>query len=366
MRRLLCFSTAVEDHALFSRCELPWLEPPTTLPHGFWGSPKVSTRIKCLPEDFQVEEKLGYALDGDGDHVWLRVAKRNVNTDWIAGRLARLAEVAVGNVGFAGLKDRRALTTQWFSVLVANRPEPNWRLLDSDDLTVLEVLRHRRKLRRGGFQTNEFKLRLRDLQGPKADLLRRLERVSSHGVPNYFGPQRFGRDGNNLRLAHAMLTGLRPVRSRHQRGLYLSAVRAFLFNRVLGERVTQGTWNRALAGDVMMLDGTHSIFALAQSSDVVNERLVRQDIHPTGPLCGRGESLAQGQALALESAVLAPYWRWCQRLEGEGLSGSRRALRLAVKRLRYWFEGEHTLYLQFVLSPGSYATTVLRELVSIR
>jgi tRNA pseudouridine13 synthase len=272
----------------------------------------------------------------------------------------------VANVGFAGLKDRQALTTQWFSVLVANRPEPNWRSLDADDITVIDVSRHRRKLRRGGIATNQFKLRLRDLQGTKKDLMRRLERVASDGVPNYFGPQRFGRDGNNLAIARAMLGGWRMVRSRPQRGLYLSAVRAFLFNRVLAERVANGTWNQAIPGDVMMLDGSHSVFALLQPTDVINERLARQDIHPTGPLWGRGQSLAQNKASAIESEVLAPYRTWCQSLERAGLTGSRRALRVAVRNLCYRVEAEHTLHLQFMLGPGSYATTVLRELVSLR
>ena len=334
--------------------------PPSALPRAF-ASPPGRGRIKQHPEDFEVDELLGFEPDGEGGHVWLRVRKRGANTRWVARGLARIANVRTRDVGYAGLKDRAALTTQWFSVPVIAAVEPDWGAIETCDVEVLETTRHRRKLRRGVQAGNRFRVRVRDFEGDEAAIFERAATLADAGVPNYFGAQRFGHDAGNIARAAEMLGGAR-VRERALRGLYLSAVRAMLFNRVLARRVEDGSWRRALPGEALMLDGSRSVFNEPAPGEAIRERLARLDVHPTGPLCGRGEPVASGEALALESAALAPCAEWCDGLAESGLAHARRALRVRVAGLEAGFEGPGTLVADFRLPAGAYATMVLREL----
>jgi tRNA pseudouridine13 synthase len=330
------------------------------------GPPVVSGRLREAPEDFVVEEDLGFLPDGQGDHALLLLAKRNANTEWVARRLAELAGVRPFEVGYAGLKDRRSVARQWFSVPLAGRPEPDWQRLESEDVRVLSVTRHRRKLRRGALKGNRFALTVRAIQGDLADLHRRLESIADRGVPNYFGEQRFGHGAANLSHAQAMLTGALQVRDRHKRGIYLSAARSWLFNRVLSCRVEQGSWDQALAGDTMMLAGTHSLFTVAEVDDPIRRRILDMNIHPTGPLWGRGEPPTRLESRQLEEQALAGLELWCQGLERAGLTQERRSLRLRIDGLEWEIDAHGDLYLRFRLPAGGYATSVLRELIEHR
>ncbi|AGA90122.1 hypothetical protein Thimo_1327 [Thioflavicoccus mobilis 8321] len=329
------------------------------------GGPPASGRLRATPADFVVEERLGFAPDGDGEHRLLRVRKVGANTEWVARRLAAFAGVPASAVGWAGLKDRHAVTTQWFTVPVTNRPEPDWAAAGADDdgFRVLEVHRHRRKLRRGALAGNRFQLRIGSLSGDRAALHERLARVAEHGVPNYFGEQRFGRGGANLERASALFEG-RPGRvDRHRRGLWLSAVRAQLFNEVLAERVIRGDWDRPLAGDRMQLAGSQSHFAAETIDEALCARTRAGDIAPTGPLWGRGAPLTSGTPAQLEGEVAAAFPLWVQGLEAAGLKHERRALRLTAKDLTWEWRGDDLLELAFELPAGAYATAVVRELV---
>ncbi|HEB99392.1 MAG TPA: tRNA pseudouridine(13) synthase TruD [Thiotrichales bacterium] len=327
------------------------------------GGPVGTGHLRSRPEDFEVEEILGFEPDGEGQHRLLWVQKRDTNTDWLAGRLARFAGVKRRDVGYAGLKDRHAVTRQWFSVDLAGSDEPDWSALDIEGVTVLRAERHRRKLRRGTLQGNRFRIVIRELEAEPARLEARLDAVRRLGVPNYFGEQRFGRNGANLQTAKAMFGG-RKIRDRHARSLCLSAARSWLFNDILNVRVERGDWNRPLAGDVMMLAGTRSHF-LAGETDAGLERRVHEfDIHPTGPLWGRGELPTRSEAAALEAELPRRHPLFCQGLERAGLEQERRALRLPVPDLAWTLDTEAgTLTLEFTLPAGAYATTVLREIV---
>ncbi|HFD91792.1 MAG TPA: tRNA pseudouridine(13) synthase TruD [Gammaproteobacteria bacterium] len=327
------------------------------------GRPPASARLRQMPEDFQVEEVLGFAPSGEGQHVLLRLRKRNANTEWVACQLARLAGVGRRSVGYAGLKDRHAVTTQWFSVDLAGRAVPDWGRLAEMDIEVLSWARHDRKLRHGAVRANRFRIVLRGLNGDRAALVTALERIAREGSPNYFGPQRFGRD--NLRQAAAMLLEGRPVRDRFRRGIYLSTARAWLFNRVLARRVTEGCWNEALPGDVMMLEGSHSIFPCPRPDADLRDRLATGDIHPTGPLWGSGDSPVSAAAAALETAALEEDRALCHALATAGLRQQRRALRIFPRELQWQMDGD-TLTLGFILPAGGYATSVLREAVEFR
>lgn len=340
----------------------PCFIAPQTLPRAYGAVPGHG-RIKLHTDDFLVEEILGFEPEGEGPHAWLQIRKRETNTPWLAGALARLAGVARRDVGYAGLKDRAAVTTQWFSVPMEGRKEPDWTILDSAEVQVLQVTRHRKKLRRGIQKGNRFQIRVQEFHGDRSALLNRVVELAGGGVPNYFGEQRFGRDGGNINSAWEMLVGGKRVRDRGLRGLYLSAARSMLFNRVLAQRVGDGNWCCAIPGEALMLDGSHSIFIQAQPDADIDARLARMDLHPTGPLWGSGDALACGEALALEESALSDCGPWCDGLDAAGLKHARRALRVAVTGLDVAFEAADRLMLSFELPAGAYATMAVRELV---
>ena len=332
----------------------------TPLPFAH-GQPHARGCLRATPEDFQVREELDFAPDGAGEHVWLWVRKRGANTDWVARQLARRAGVPPGAVSYAGLKDRHAVTEQWFSVHLPGKADPDWSVDPASDFAVLEAARHSRKLRRGALRGNAFRIVARDLDGDPAELAARFERIAATGVPNYFGEQRFGREGGNLERAAAMFEGREKVRDRQQRGLYLSAARSALFNAVLARRVVEGAWNRALPGDVLMLAGSHSIFAIEAVDDAIRQRVAAFDLHPTGPLWGAGALRVAGAVWDLETemAALLPLFR--DGLAAAGLEQERRALRLMVRDATLEWSEPGVAVLGFRLPAGAYATTVLRE-----
>ncbi len=334
-----------------------------TAPYPYaWGGPTARGRLREQPEDFQVDECLPFQPSGGGEHVLVKIRKRGENTLWVARRLARVAGVAERDVGYAGLKDRHAVTSQWFSVGLAGKPEPDWSAVGSESIEVLESARHNRKLRPGAAAGNRFRLRVRGIDGDGGGLDERLEQVRGAGVPNYFGEQRFGHDGDNLAQARALFGGTLRVRDRKLRGIYLSAARAWIFNAVLAERVSAGSWNRALAGDVMNLDARRAVFATEMPDDELRGRIQRLEIHPTGPLWGRGTSMAGGEAALCEQRIAQYNGDLTAGLERAGLEQERRALRVRVGDLQWARDGD-TLELAFTLPSGSFATVVVREIV---
>jgi len=327
------------------------------------GGPVATGRLRVEIDDFQVDEQLGFAPDGDGEHWLLQVEKRDANTHWVAGQLARFAGVAARDVSYSGLKDRRAIANQWFSVHDPKRRLLDWSDASCDEFSVIVAERHRRKLRRGSHRANRFRIRIRDLR-ETGKLEERLDSVARLSVPNYFGEQRFGRGGANIGKALAMFATRARV-DRHHRSIYLSAARSWLFNRVLAARVLRGVWNQAIEGEVFALDGTRSVFS-ETPDEALRKRLAGLDVHPTGPMWGRGGLAPTGQCLALEARVLAAWPVLLEGLESAGLDQQRRALRLNTGELKWHRADPGVLELQFDLGRGAFATSVLREIVSIR
>jgi tRNA pseudouridine13 synthase len=338
----------------------PWRRV-AALPYAF-GGPPVRAQLRTRPDDFIVDELLAFGPDGEGEHALLRVRKTSANTEWVARRIAMLAGVSVKAVGYAGLKDRHAVTTQWFSVHLGPLAPPHWRLLAEDNIEVLEQHRHRRKLKRGSLAGNHFEIRLRGLEGDLHALQALADRLAKRGVPNYFGPQRFGQNDSNLLRAQALFNGTAPRASRQQRGLWLSAVRSQLFNEVLARRVERGDWERALAGDRLQLRGSHSHFLAETIDERILERIQSGDLTPTGPLFGAGELLTLGEVRGLEAAVADAYPEWIEGLAAVGLKQERRALRLDIEDLQLEVVSATEAILSFRLPGGCYATTLLREL----
>ncbi|MBY6207733.1 MULTISPECIES: tRNA pseudouridine(13) synthase TruD [Halomonas] len=356
------------------------------------GAPQPG-EYRQTPDDFLVEEDLGFAPEGQGEHLWLWIAKRDATTSRVASSLAHLCGVTRRDVGYAGMKDRVAVTRQWFSVHLPGKEAPAdlEARLAAEGYQVEARARHPRKLKRGVHRGNRFRLKVTGPVVQDTQLAARFDAVIKDGVPNYFGPQRFGPEGRNLSRAVAVLA--RGWRKRDDRdGMLLSAARSYLFNAQLAERLRRGEWRQVLSGDVMMLEGSRSLFevgaseALAATSadsapagshaasadsgsgegpsdDDLSLRLAQGDIHPTAVLWGRGGSRARADAGAWEKDVLGAAPALCQGLEKAGVQASRRALRVMLGEASLVREGE-AVWLSFRLPAGAFATAVLRELMT--
>lgn len=327
------------------------------------GQPECSGRLKVVPEDFMVREDLGFAPCGEGEHILLHIRKRGQNTQWVARELARLAGVAQRDVTWAGLKDRHAVTEQWFGVHLPGKAEPDFSSLENDDVQILARARHHKKLKIGALKGNWFELVVSELSAP-ATLDSRLRAIAARGVPNYYGDQRFGHDFGNLAQARAMFNG-RKIKDRNQRSLYLSAARSYLFNLAASQRLAAGLGEQPMAGDCLMLAGTQSFFTLNEDNpldDAMQARFASGDVRLSAPLWGRGR-LPSGEAAAeLEQSALAEQQDLCLGLEANGLKQERRPLLLKPQDLSWQLDGAR-LRLSFWLPAGSYATSVVREIV---
>lgn len=325
------------------------------------GKPQQSARFKQQPEDFIVIEDMGFEPDGAGEHILVYVRKRSENTAWVAGLLAKAAGVQRSAVTWGGLKDRHAVTEQWFGIHVPGKDEPDLSSVENENIQILKRSRHSRKLRTGTLKGNQFRILLRDI-AETPELAVRLMAIGELGVPNYFGDQRFGRGGNNLEAAESMFQGKR-IKDRDKRSLFLSAARSYLFNQMVSERLAAGLSHTLLAGDCLMLAGTHSFFSEPEISDALQQRLLEGDLQLTAPLWGRGRQSAQAAALDFENKVLENFTSWKEGLEAAGLNQERRPLVLKPQNWSWEWQPDG-LQLSFWLPAGCYATSVIRELVS--
>lgn len=341
---------------------MPGTEPPLPNWPGAHGAPLFRGLIRQNADEFRVDEEPGFACSGDGEHDFLRVEKRDANTEWVARNLARHAGVPVRDVGYAGQKDRHALTTQWFSVRRPTRQGTDWRHFAADGVRILETSRHDRKLRRGSHRGNRFEIVIRGRAPARAAIDDRLTILRQRGVPNYFGPQRFGRDGGNLGLAGRLFAGERLRRD--TRSMALSAARSFLFNEILARRVESGSWGQVLPGEAVNLDGSGSFFVTDRVTTDIEARAAALDLHPTGALWGRGAPGCGGLPAALESQVAGLYPAFANGLERAEVDVERRPLRLAIRDLG-WEVHPDRVALRFRLGRGAFATAVLREIADL-
>lgn len=320
--------------------------------------------LKATAEDFQVDEVLDIPLSGAGEHLWLWVEKRNLNTEEAARRLAKAAGVPLRTVSYAGLKDRQALTRQWFSVHLPGKADPDLAAAEDATLSILERARHSRKLQRGAHSANGFTLRLTELAADRAALEQRLAQLKQTGVPNYFGTQRFGWDGGNLVDARHWAERAALPEQRNVRSRLLSSARSYLFNQVLGARVADGSWNQAQVGDLLAFTDSRSFFP-AGEAECSDPRLAILDLHPTGPMWGEGDSPAADGVRQLEHSIGLREPALAAWLANAGMAHERRILRLPIGGLSWHYPGPDILQLQFVLPAGCFATVVVRELIDL-
>ncbi len=335
---------------------------PTELNY-LYGEPASHGVIRTEADDFRVTEELSFEPEGSGDHVFLYIRKTGENTDWVARQLAHFCQVSPKEVGYAGKKDRHAVTEQWFSVHLPGRSPLTWSLFETDTIKVLKAVKHTRKLRLGSLNGNRFQIRLRQVTDPAA-LLSRVEQIRA-GVPNYFGEQRFGHHQGNLSKGALLIAGKLKERQRHKKGLYISAVRSFMFNQLVSQRIAQSLFAQPMPGDVLMINGSQSCFVYDAEDDTIPSRLASGDLHLTAAMWGRGRSICSADAAAWESEQLSPWQEQLDGLERLGLNQERRSTRLMPGNLTIDQESEDQFLLAFDLPAGSFATSVLRELVMV-
>ena len=327
------------------------------------GESLFDATIRSVPADFVVTEKCEIEFSGEGEHDFLWIEKTGTNTHWVAECLAKHGNVPLRDVGYAGLKDRHAITRQWFSV--RRLGSVDWDEFSEEGVEILEQQRHRRKLRRGAHSSNAFKIALRseNLAACADKINERLTIIEKDGVPNYFGEQRFGRGGSNIDLCKSMFAGRRLSRSK--RSIALSAARSLIFNTILEQRITQGSWNKILPGELANLDGSGSVFAVEDVDDELSRRCDEQDIHPSGSLWGDGSPRSTGEVATLEAAAAEAYSELTAGLIAARMDPASRSLRLRVSELS-WRIDQDALWLEFELAKGGYATAVLREIATTR
>jgi tRNA pseudouridine13 synthase len=330
-----------------------------SLPRAY-GAAVLGANFRSSPEDFIVEEINAFEAHGEGEHLLLTIQKRGLNTSFIAKQLSEWAGIPEMGIGYAGMKDRHALTTQRFSVHLPKKISPDISSLKIEGVKILESYWHHRKLPRGALAGNRFVLVLRQVIGERNAIEKRLEKIREYGLPNYFGEQRFGRERANVGMALRMFAGQRV--KREQRSIYLSAARSEVFNAVLADRISNENWLSALEGEVWMIDGSHSIFGPEAHTAELLLRAKQLAVHPTAPLWGKGDLRSQSRVHEIEHAVAEKHPDLCRGLEVADLKQERRALRIAVRDLTWQWLDSETLQLVFSLPPGAYATESLAEL----
>ncbi|RRN01766.1 tRNA pseudouridine(13) synthase TruD [Bibersteinia trehalosi] len=330
--------------------------------HYLLGEPQQHARLKAECADFIVRENLGYELTGEGEFVAVKVRKTDANTLFVGEKLAEFAGISIKNMSYAGLKDRKAITEQWFCLHLAGKDTPNFSQFQLEGVEILEVTRHNRKIRTGSLDGNEFEILLRDAVETD-ELIQRLTHLQAVGFPNYFTEQRFGRDGHNLTAALRWAKGEIKVKDRKKRSFYLSAARSEVFNLVVSERIAQGLTEKVLENDALQLAGSNSYFiAKSEEIDELHKRLQSGDILLTAPLIGE-ESLSK-TCCEQEQKIIEQHQSLLDLMKQERMKSARRAMFTKPQNLQWQFKPEG-LWLTFYLGSGSYATGLIRELVKV-
>ena len=323
--------------------------------------PKQTALLKAEYADFVVKEQLGYDMSGDGEFVAVKVRKTDCNTLFVGEQLAKFAGISARNMSYAGLKDRKAVTEQWFSLQMPGQPTPDFSQFSLEGVEILDITRHQRKIRIGSLQGNHFEILLRNAE--ETDELKvRLDFLAKNGFPNYFTEQRFGRDGNNLTQALRWANGEIKVKDRNKRSFYLSAARSEIFNLILSKRMELDLAQQILVGDVLQLNGSHSWFVVDESEDLalLQQRLAQQDVLLTAPLIGEEEK----SAVDFEHEIFAQHQALFALMRQERMKAARRPILMQPQQFQWQFE-PNGLRLQFALPAGSYATALIRELVNV-
>ncbi len=325
---------------------------------------KASGIMRSTPEDFQVTEINDIDLSGLGEHLWLYVQKISCNTDWVAKSLSNICQVPRRQVGFAGLKDRHAVTKQWFSIQLAKVSDID--KINSalpDGVTVHKSGKHSRKIKTGQLDANQFEIIIREINGDKAQIEANIAFILENGVPNYFGPQRFGHDMGNIQKCQDWFSGSYKVNSRNLKSLLISTARSHIFNCIVAKRIKDNHWNKTIQGDILQLNKSHSWFPLSDATpEEISKRLKEFDIHITAAMFGENLVQSSGLCADLENYIAEQFPIYHQGFKKFRLKQDRRAMRIYPIDFKYEWINENLL-LNFKLLPGAYATGILREIL---
>ncbi|WP_076586098.1 tRNA pseudouridine(13) synthase TruD [Vibrio ostreicida] len=326
------------------------------------GKPKATGKLKVKPQHFQVNENLGFSFSGEGEHLMVRIRKTGENTSFVANELAKACGVQSKDVSWAGLKDRHAVTEQWLSVHLPRGDVSDFSafLAQHKSIEILETCRHNKKLRPGDLVGNDFVITLTEVSDIE-DVVKRLSLVAQYGVPNYFGSQRFGHQGNNLDEARRW--GRENVRTRNanKRSLYLSAARSWIFNTILSARIEKNLFSQAVVGDVVVRDEQTSVVT-SDHVQTINDDIVKRSVHLTAALAGDNALPTLDSALSIEQPHLDAEPDLMALIRGNRMRHERRNVSLIPQDLE-WEVQEDSIKLCFSLNAGCFATAIIRELI---
>ena len=342
------------------------------------SAPNISAKLKVNFDDFKVEEYLGFEPTGSGDHLFIKLKKINLSTIEVARKLSETTGTKLSAIGYSGMKDKRGECTQWFSIPLKSKIESEIASLENEQVKIISSQPNIRKLKIGNHKENDFNIKLRGCQGDKYEFEDRLNRLMAHGVPNYFGMQRFGKKMKNVQIMVNLMEETQQIRdskisqllqheTRVKRGILISAARAYLFNQLLSNRIQLKNWSRYQPGDVLNLDGTDSYFLVPndQWDETLQERLNSFDIHVSGPLAGhifsQNKYVTRSKAADIENDSMENSSSILKGLMKLEVSASRRPLRFRPKNLRWSWQDGNILNVRFSLRRGCYATSLLRE-----
>lgn len=340
------------------KLEFDWNDLPLVT-HDLAGT---GGRIRGELEDFQVTEMPAYVPSGEGDHAYIWLEKRGHTTKFVLDEISRQLNIKFGDIGAAGLKDRHAVTRQWISV--PGKYESRLESLKVDGVQILEVSRHANKLGIGHLHGNRFRLRVRDTVPDAPQIAKTvLDRLEVMGVPNYFGPQRFGNTGQNA------VRGLELVQDHRMRGpesiplkrFLIGSLQSVLFNHYVRLRSTRGLYDALLTGDVAKKHDTGGMFTV-EGGELESPRAKRLEVSATGPLYGKKVMPAHGPSRALEDEVLAHFELTSESFRAR--KGSRRITRVKLEDASLE-PTEDGFWIEFGLPKGSFATVVLREVMKV-
>ena len=329
----------------------------------FYGKPTVHGLYKQQYEDFIVIEELGFDLTGEGEHILVYLEKKDCNTIYVAEQLAKYVGISVKNVSYAGLKDRQAVTQQWFSLHMPGKETPDFSQFDLAGCRILQINRHNKKLKIGALKGNRFKIILRNLSDKQA-IEPKLNLIKQYGVPNYFGEQRFGREQNNIIQAIKWASGEISVKDRKKRSFYLSAARSAIFNQIVSQRIEQNIQQTVLDGDILQLSKSNSWFV--SNSDelpLLQQRLQNGEINITAPMVGDSSLGTASVALEFETSCLKRWSCFEELFKKERMATIRRSILLRPEQFEWQWISENDIEISFYLPSGCYATSVLRELI---
>ncbi len=326
------------------------------------NKPETTGCLKAIPEHFQVMEQLTFEPKGEGEHFLVRIRKIGENTKYVANELAKACGVPSRDVSWAGLKDRHAITEQWFSVHLPGKPDPDLTTFVTNHEGVNAIIattRHDKKLRPGDLISNTFTLTLTDLENVTF-AIQRLEKIKMLGVPNYFGNQRFGKNGNNITAAREWGQDKFRVKDKSKRSFYLSAARSYLFNQVVSARIQAERFHVPMQGDLLIdsADNTHLVDDLAQANN-----LLQDGWQISAPMTGDNALPTQADAQAYEQGIIDKEPDLLKIIRDNRMRHDRRAMLLMPQDMSWEQNAENTLVIRFTLPAGAFATAVMREVI---